>query len=101
MRSQTSSGSQINIPSSCLTTLVFLRSIKFTVGQGKEGIIDFTPGSELIVAKAKNGHLSVVRQPNALVFAVKKILCSHENVGFVHVGWSQMCSLVWEVLWIV
>uniref|UniRef100_A0A4W6BWE8 Myosin Ic, paralog b n=1 Tax=Lates calcarifer TaxID=8187 RepID=A0A4W6BWE8_LATCA len=35
-------------------------SIKFTVGQGKEGIIDFTPGSELLVAKAKNGHLSVV-----------------------------------------
>ncbi|XP_030631996.1 myosin Ic, paralog b isoform X1 [Chanos chanos] len=34
-------------------------SIKFTVGQGKEGIIDFTSGSELIVAKAKNGHLSV------------------------------------------
>uniref|UniRef100_A0A669BFT1 Myosin Ic, paralog b n=1 Tax=Oreochromis niloticus TaxID=8128 RepID=A0A669BFT1_ORENI len=35
-------------------------SIKFTMGQGKEGIIDFTPGSELLVAKAKNGHLSVV-----------------------------------------
>ncbi|XP_020780665.1 unconventional myosin-Ic isoform X1 [Boleophthalmus pectinirostris] len=34
-------------------------SIKFTAGQGKEGIIDFTPGSELLVAKAKNGHLSV------------------------------------------
>uniref|UniRef100_A0A665VA03 Myosin Ic, paralog b n=1 Tax=Echeneis naucrates TaxID=173247 RepID=A0A665VA03_ECHNA len=34
-------------------------SIKFTVAQGKEGIIDFTPGSELLVAKAKNGHLSV------------------------------------------
>uniref|UniRef100_A0A667Z2C4 Unconventional myosin-Ic n=1 Tax=Myripristis murdjan TaxID=586833 RepID=A0A667Z2C4_9TELE len=34
-------------------------SITFTVGQGKEGIIDFTPGSELLVAKAKNGHLSV------------------------------------------
>uniref|UniRef100_A0AAX7U806 Myosin Ic, paralog b n=1 Tax=Astatotilapia calliptera TaxID=8154 RepID=A0AAX7U806_ASTCA len=34
-------------------------SIKFTMGQGKEGIIDFTPGSELLVAKAKNGHLSV------------------------------------------
>ncbi|KAG8590231.1 hypothetical protein GDO81_006687 [Engystomops pustulosus] len=35
-------------------------SIKFTVGQGKEGIIDFTAGSELLIAKAKNGHLSVV-----------------------------------------
>uniref|UniRef100_A0A4W3INJ4 Myosin Ic, paralog b n=1 Tax=Callorhinchus milii TaxID=7868 RepID=A0A4W3INJ4_CALMI len=35
-------------------------SIKFTVGQGKEGIIDFTSGSELIISKAKNGHLSVV-----------------------------------------
>ncbi|XP_077396310.1 unconventional myosin-Ic-like isoform X3 [Festucalex cinctus] len=34
-------------------------SIKFAVGQGKEGFIDFTPGSELLVAKAKNGHLSV------------------------------------------
>uniref|UniRef100_A0A4W4F7F5 Myosin Ic, paralog b n=1 Tax=Electrophorus electricus TaxID=8005 RepID=A0A4W4F7F5_ELEEL len=34
-------------------------SIKFTLGQGKEGIIDFTSGSELLVAKAKNGHLSV------------------------------------------
>uniref|UniRef100_A0A3B4BWF0 Unconventional myosin-Ic n=1 Tax=Pygocentrus nattereri TaxID=42514 RepID=A0A3B4BWF0_PYGNA len=35
-------------------------SIKFTVSQGKEGIIDFTSGSELLIAKAKNGHLSVV-----------------------------------------
>ncbi|KYO25370.1 unconventional myosin-Ic-like [Alligator mississippiensis] len=34
-------------------------SIKFTVGQGKEGIIDFTSGSELLIAKAKNGHLTV------------------------------------------
>uniref|UniRef100_A0A8D0GKM0 Unconventional myosin-Ic n=2 Tax=Sphenodon punctatus TaxID=8508 RepID=A0A8D0GKM0_SPHPU len=35
-------------------------SIKFTTGQGKEGIIDFTSGSELLIAKAKNGHLAVV-----------------------------------------
>ncbi|XP_043910277.1 unconventional myosin-Ic isoform X1 [Protopterus annectens] len=35
-------------------------SITFTVGQGKEGVIDFSPGSELIISKAKNGHLSVV-----------------------------------------
>ncbi|KAI6074313.1 Superoxide dismutase [Mn], mitochondrial [Aix galericulata] len=35
-------------------------SIKFTVGQGKEGIIDFVSGSELLIAKAKNGHLTVV-----------------------------------------
>ncbi|KAG8122494.1 hypothetical protein E2320_017991 [Naja naja] len=35
-------------------------SIKFTVGQGREGIIDFTSGSELLIAKAKNGHLAVV-----------------------------------------
>lgn len=63
-------------PHSCLTMLLLLHSIKFTVGQGKEGIIDFTPGSELIVAKAKNGHLSVVRQPNTFVFALKK---THEN----------------------
>uniref|UniRef100_A0A8C7UVR1 Unconventional myosin-Ic n=1 Tax=Oncorhynchus mykiss TaxID=8022 RepID=A0A8C7UVR1_ONCMY len=34
-------------------------SITFTMGQGREGIIDFTSGSELLVAKAKNGHLSV------------------------------------------
>ncbi|XP_036392066.1 myosin Ic, paralog b isoform X1 [Megalops cyprinoides] len=34
-------------------------SIKFTTRQGKEGIIDFTSGSALLVAKAKNGHLSV------------------------------------------
>uniref|UniRef100_A0A8C7Y095 Myosin Ic, paralog b n=1 Tax=Oryzias sinensis TaxID=183150 RepID=A0A8C7Y095_9TELE len=34
-------------------------SIQFTVGQGKEGVIDFTAGSELLVTKAKNGHLSV------------------------------------------
>ncbi|CAB1348678.1 unnamed protein product [Coregonus sp. 'balchen'] len=39
-------------------------SITFTVGQGKEGIIDFTSGSELLVAKAKNGHLSVVSRNN-------------------------------------
>lgn len=81
VRSRTSGGSQINLLSSCLTTLVLLRSIKFTVGQGKEGIIDFTPGSELIVAKAKNGHLSVVRQPNALVF-----------------GWFRACRLASDVL---
>ncbi|XP_072557587.1 unconventional myosin-Ic isoform X1 [Paramormyrops kingsleyae] len=34
-------------------------SIKFAFGRGKEGIIDFTPGSELLITKAKNGHLSV------------------------------------------
>ncbi|OXB69725.1 UNVERIFIED_CONTAM: hypothetical protein H355_012314, partial [Colinus virginianus] len=34
-------------------------SIKFTVGQGKEGVIDFISGSELLIAKAKNGHLTV------------------------------------------
>ncbi|XP_042298586.1 unconventional myosin-Ic isoform X2 [Sceloporus undulatus] len=35
-------------------------SITFTAGQGKEGIIDFTSGSQLLIAKAKNGHLAVV-----------------------------------------
>jgi myosin-1 len=35
-------------------------SITFALSQGKEGVIDFTPGSELLVAKAKNGHLAVV-----------------------------------------
>ncbi|KAI5099096.1 unconventional myosin-Ic [Silurus meridionalis] len=34
-------------------------SIAFTVSQGKEGMIDFTSGSELLITKAKNGHLSV------------------------------------------
>ncbi|XP_059932004.1 unconventional myosin-Ic-like isoform X2 [Gadus macrocephalus] len=34
-------------------------SITFALSQGKEGVIDFTPGSELLVAKAKNGHLAV------------------------------------------
>ncbi|XP_056127040.1 myosin Ic, paralog b isoform X1 [Rhinichthys klamathensis goyatoka] len=35
-------------------------SITFNVAQGKEGIIDFTSGSELLIAKAKDGHLSVI-----------------------------------------
>ena len=51
------------MPFPAVTVSLSLRcpfSIKFTAGQGKEGIIDFTPGSELLVAKAKNGHLSVV-----------------------------------------
>ncbi|XP_076138752.1 myosin Ic, paralog b isoform X1 [Alosa pseudoharengus] len=34
-------------------------SITFTGGPGKEGIIEFTAGSDLLIAKAKNGHLSV------------------------------------------
>lgn len=103
-------------PHSSLTMLVFLHSIKFTVGQGKEGIIDFTPGSELIVAKAKNGHLSVVRQPNTLVFARKKSLWSHENVplhtcrrvsgALTHVGGAldhlsdswHMIGRIWRVI---
>ncbi|XP_060800201.1 myosin Ic, paralog b isoform X2 [Neoarius graeffei] len=34
-------------------------SITFTICQGKEGTIDFTSGSELLIAKAKNGNLSV------------------------------------------
>lgn len=78
-------------------------SIKFTVGQGKEGIIDFTPGSELIVAKAKNGHLSVVRQPNTPVFALKKTLWAHENAPvqtcgrvsgtLTHEGGAPDCSV--------
>uniref|UniRef100_A0A8C9U546 Unconventional myosin-Ic n=1 Tax=Scleropages formosus TaxID=113540 RepID=A0A8C9U546_SCLFO len=34
-------------------------SIKFTVGRGKEALIDFTVGPELLITKAKNGHLSV------------------------------------------
>ncbi|XP_029547319.1 unconventional myosin-Ic isoform X2 [Salmo trutta] len=34
-------------------------SIKFAVAQGKEGVIDFTSGPELKVAKGKKGHLLV------------------------------------------
>lgn len=75
MSSRASSTSQTSPrPSDPDRAAVPPHSIKFTVSQGKEGIIDFTPGSELIVAKAKNGHLSVVRQPNTLVFALKKTL---------------------------
>lgn len=44
-----------------LFLLLLLNSIKFTVCQGREEMIDFTSGSELLIAKAKNGHLSVVR----------------------------------------
>ncbi|XP_052412896.1 unconventional myosin-Ic isoform X1 [Carassius gibelio] len=34
-------------------------SIRFAVSRGKEGVIDFSSGSELRVVKTKNGHLSV------------------------------------------
>lgn len=47
--------------------LCFPSSIQFTVGQGKEGVINFTAGSELLVTKAKNGHLSVVSGLSAAV----------------------------------
>ncbi|KAF4012188.1 hypothetical protein G4228_003766 [Cervus hanglu yarkandensis] len=35
-------------------------SITFAGGPGRDGIIDFTPGSELLITKAKNGHLAVI-----------------------------------------
>ncbi|MEJ1289149.1 hypothetical protein NN561_020189 [Cricetulus griseus] len=35
-------------------------SITFAGGPGRDGIIDFTSGSELLITKAKNGHLAVV-----------------------------------------
>lgn len=35
-------------------------SITFAGGPGRDGIIGFTPGSELLITKAKNGHLAVV-----------------------------------------
>lgn len=35
-------------------------SITFAGGPGRDGIIDFIPGSELLITKAKNGHLAVV-----------------------------------------
>ncbi|GAB1296464.1 Unconventional myosin-Ic [Apodemus speciosus] len=34
-------------------------SITFAGGPGRDGIIDFTSGSELLITKAKNGHLAV------------------------------------------
>ncbi|KAJ3590702.1 hypothetical protein NHX12_008651 [Muraenolepis orangiensis] len=34
-------------------------SITFNLSPGKEGVIDFTLGPQLLVAKAKNGHLAV------------------------------------------
>lgn len=41
-------------------TLFLPPSITFAGGPGRDGIIDFTPGSELLITKAKNGHLAVV-----------------------------------------
>lgn len=35
-------------------------SITFAGGPGRDGTIDFTSGSELLITKAKNGHLAVV-----------------------------------------
>lgn len=40
--------------------MLFPSSITFAGGPGRDGIIDFTPGSELLITKAKNGHLAVV-----------------------------------------
>ncbi|KTF82652.1 hypothetical protein cypCar_00012365 [Cyprinus carpio] len=34
-------------------------SIRFAIARGKEGVIDFSSGSDLRVVKTKNGHLSV------------------------------------------
>lgn len=50
-------------------------SITFAGGPGRDGIIDFTPGSELLITKAKNGHLAVVsgasrQQPTSLPVAL-------------------------------
>lgn len=56
-------------PFNCVS-LFCVSSIKFMVAQGKEGIIDFTPGSQLLVAKAKNGHLSVVSRLSSTHFRV-------------------------------
>lgn len=45
----------------------FLSSIRFAIARGKEGVIDFTSGSDLRVVKTKNGHLSVVRITHLLI----------------------------------
>jgi len=43
------------------TVYALLSSIRFAIAKGKEGVVDFTSGSDLLVVKTKNGHLSVVR----------------------------------------
>ncbi|XP_067866002.1 unconventional myosin-Ic-like [Heterodontus francisci] len=60
-------------------------SIKFTIKHGKEGIIDFTSGSELIISKAKNGHLSV-------------ITCSTTVAAFIYVSSSNIVKYPQEVM---
>lgn len=43
-------------------TFFLASSITFAGGPGRDGIIDFTSGSELLITKAKNGHLAVVSE---------------------------------------
>lgn len=49
------------------TEYALLSSIRFAIAKGKEGVIDFTSGSDLRVVKTKNGHLSVVRLTHTLM----------------------------------
>ncbi len=46
-----------------------LSSISFAIAKGKEGVIDFSSGSDLRVVKTKNGHLSVVRLTHLMMKA--------------------------------
>lgn len=57
-RAGTHPGESVSVKKSLCS---FPSSITFAGGPGRDGIIDFTPGSELLITKAKNGHLAVVR----------------------------------------
>lgn len=67
------------------------------MGQGKEGIIDFTPGSELLVAKAKNGHLSVVSVLHHLLHHYQfYVFVSKVFTDVLGGGLSLCCILVFQ-----
>uniref|UniRef100_A0A673G217 Unconventional myosin-Ic n=1 Tax=Sinocyclocheilus rhinocerous TaxID=307959 RepID=A0A673G217_9TELE len=51
-------------------------SINLFLARGKEGVIDFTSGSDLRVVKTKNGHLSVVRITHLLIKKYRAEECS-------------------------
>lgn len=88
-------------------------SIKFNVAQGKEGIIDFTSGSELLIAKAKDGHLSVVSIADEMNWNVSKLFqlenrkneqvcfyfsdCPSPQLKMMDESWpSTSCVLTWS-----
>lgn len=50
----------LSVHTGAVLTHTLPSSITYAGGPGRDGIIDFTPGSELLITKAKNGHLAVV-----------------------------------------